>query len=275
MNRERQPEINRSVWSRRGYVESFPSEPTWTDDGEQAALSWVLDANPVPSVLDLGVGAGRTAGLLAERASTYVGLDYSAAMVERARAAYPRADIRIGDARDLHAFADGSVDLVTFSFNGIDAVSHADRRRVLGEMHRVIRAGGYVLYSTLNTLGGLYGERPWRRYELGAAPVPTRSVRHLVRVLRTAVRHPRSCVNWLKLHRFEQAHPDWGIGVLSAHDFSILAHFTTPSAAVAEARAAGFEVERVYAKSGALLDPADPQTDEEWIHVVARRTADG
>jgi len=40
-------------------------------------------------VLDLGVGGGRTTPYLANRASRYVGIDYSAAMIKACRTKFP------------------------------------------------------------------------------------------------------------------------------------------------------------------------------------------
>lgn len=269
-----QSDINRATWSRREYVGQFPSAGTWTDEGERRATGDVLERVPRPDVLDLGVGTGRTAGLVADRAASYVGLDYSPAMIERARLAYPDLDLRVGDARDLGAFAAGQVSLTLFSFNGIDAVAHGDRAQVLAEIFRVTRPGGFALYSTLNRGGPLYRERPWWLYEPGhPEPPPPRSRQLYLRGLRSLVGHPRRYANWLRLRRFTEHHDDWSVGVLSAHDFAILAHFIEPAAAVREARAAGFEVTAVYDTSGTALDPSRPDTDAEWIHLIVGKAS--
>ena len=53
---------------------------------------------PGATVLDLGVGVGRTAGPLSKIASCYIGLDYSQGMVEACRARYPQLEVHHGDA---------------------------------------------------------------------------------------------------------------------------------------------------------------------------------
>lgn len=101
-------------------------------------------------VLDLGVGAGRTSRYLAE-ARSYLGVDYSTAMVEACRRELPALRFVTGDARHLDFVADASVDLVLFSYNGIDHADAAGRRRILAEMRRVLRPGGLMILSSHNT----------------------------------------------------------------------------------------------------------------------------
>jgi SAM-dependent methyltransferase len=99
-------------------------------------------------VLDLGVGSGRTTAALVARATpgTYLGIDVAPSMVEAARQMHPGVDLRLGDAADLQAVADGSVDVAVFSYNGLDYVHpYGDRVRCLRELHRVVRPGGTVL----------------------------------------------------------------------------------------------------------------------------------
>ncbi len=103
------------------------------------------------AVLDLGVGAGRTTPHLAARATRYVGLDYSDAMIARCREKFPALDFVIGDAADLSAFEDRSFDAVVFSFNGLGCLPEdAQRRRCLSEIARVTRPGGAFVFSLHN-----------------------------------------------------------------------------------------------------------------------------
>jgi predicted TPR repeat methyltransferase len=52
---------------------------------------------PGPRVLDVGIDTGRTTGFLAPQAARYVGFDCAPAMIERARARSPAADLRVAD----------------------------------------------------------------------------------------------------------------------------------------------------------------------------------
>ena len=56
---------------------------------------------PDERVLDVGCGAGAALAPAAERAASAVGVELSPGMAERARAAAPTADVRVGDAMQL------------------------------------------------------------------------------------------------------------------------------------------------------------------------------
>ena len=43
-----------------------------------------------------------------------------------------------------------------FSFNGVDSVSHGDRLRILREVFRVVKKGGYFSFSSHNTKSDEY-----------------------------------------------------------------------------------------------------------------------
>jgi SAM-dependent methyltransferase len=118
---------------------------------ERTILDIVRRRLPQSRMLDLGVGGGRTTVPFAEHAAVYVGVDYSAGMIEACHARFGRErwQFTVADARDL-PFEDGSFDFVLFSFNGIDSVSHEDRQRVLTEIHRVLSRGGLFAFSAHN-----------------------------------------------------------------------------------------------------------------------------
>ena len=105
-------------------------------------------------MLDLGVGGGRTTKHFFPLVKDYIGVDYSAAMIEackeRFSSYYPSIKFMVGDARNLSQFADNSFDLILFSFNGIDYISHEDRLKVLQEINRVGKSGGYFFFSSHN-----------------------------------------------------------------------------------------------------------------------------
>ncbi|HTO78407.1 MAG TPA: class I SAM-dependent methyltransferase [Methylocystis sp.] len=106
---------------------------------------------PGCALLDLGVGAGRTAGPLSQIAGRYVGADVSPAMVEACKRRYPLLDIRLIDATDLSQFSNGEFDAVVFSFNGIDYIdSDEGRARCLKEVARVLTEEGVFIFSCHN-----------------------------------------------------------------------------------------------------------------------------
>ena len=101
-------------------------------------------------MIDLGVGAGRTARHFAPRVRSYVGIDYAPGMVERCRRDLPGHRFEVGDACRLDGLADASSDFVLFSYNGIDHVGLDERALVLREMARLLRPGGTLAFSSHN-----------------------------------------------------------------------------------------------------------------------------
>ena len=137
-----QDATNQRSWAAQGPLQHLASLQGFTDEGERAAYWRIADEVRNKRILDLGVGPGRTVTLLRSLTEDYAAIDYLPAMVEVARKKHPFVDVRVGDARDLSRFADGSFALVVFSYSGIDAVDHEDRRRVLQEAHRVLMPNG-------------------------------------------------------------------------------------------------------------------------------------
>lgn len=106
---------------------------------------------PKARMLDLGVGGGRTTLHFAPRVQSYVGLDYAEGMVRACERRFAGREYRFvhGDARALPFDAE-AFDVVVFSYNGIDYVSHADRERILDEIRRVLSPAGQFVFSTHN-----------------------------------------------------------------------------------------------------------------------------
>lgn len=107
---------------------------------------------PGETILDIGVGAGRTAPHLAPAAAAYIGIDYSEPMIEAARRRFPELDFRRGDAADLTGFENERFDLVVFSFNGMSSIpTDESRRRAFREVTRVLKPGGRYIFSVSNS----------------------------------------------------------------------------------------------------------------------------
>jgi ubiquinone/menaquinone biosynthesis C-methylase UbiE len=105
---------------------------------------------PNISILDIGVGGGRTTAYLAAPSDQYVGIDYSEEMVRACRSRYPSQRFELCDASDLTMFADKSFDAVVFSFNGIDTLGPEGRSRCFSEVARVLADDGKFIFSSHN-----------------------------------------------------------------------------------------------------------------------------
>jgi len=122
----------------------------YTQTFAQATRDFVddlLDAARVGAgmhVLDVACGPGLAAAAAIERGALPIGLDFSSAMIELARAYHPGIRFEQGDAEAL-PFAEGSFDAVVANF-GIHHVP--DPVRALSEARRVPRTGGRTAFTT-------------------------------------------------------------------------------------------------------------------------------
>ena len=94
-------------------------------------------------VLDVATGPGYVAAAAAKRGANVTGLDFSRAMVERARRDHPAVEFTEGDAEAL-AFADGSFDAVVMNY-GLLHLARPDQ--ALAEACRVLRPGGRFAFT--------------------------------------------------------------------------------------------------------------------------------
>lgn len=136
-------------------------------------------------VLDLGCGAGRTSVALAEIGLPVFGIDISELMIEVAREQALQAGVgdiseyAVMDSRDLSSIPDGGFDAALYSYNGLELVPGLrGKRRVLREVHRVLRPGGRVIICahSLFAFNRYAGTRLWAfaRYLAGQCGLPVR-----------------------------------------------------------------------------------------------------
>lgn len=212
------------------------------------------------SLLDLGVGAGRTTHELAPRCRHYVGADYAEPMVQACRTRFGEliqrrgARFEVADARAL-PFEDADFDVVFFSYNGIDLVGAHDRATVLAQCRRVLRPGGWLVYSSHNL--NWFDDRRGIRWQ---------GVRHYLQTL--AFRR--------RMRRLNQAH--WPIAGKPEIDLvdpfgGGLTCYIRPAEMLRQTRAAGFGEIRVFDLLGQEV-PEGPVRDampDPWVYLMARQ----
>ncbi len=217
-------------------------------------------------MLDLGVGTGRTGWTFAPLVRRYVGVDYSARMIEAARrrlGGEPGVELVVGDARDLTPI-EGEFDFILFSFNGIDAVSAEDRLRVLDQVRSKLRPGGFFLFST-HSLGTLpfdtrripsphfAGSRLYRAYAWLDGFRYARRIREINQGLDLAAARSRG----------------WDVIPSMAHNFSIRDYYVDPEYQVEQLREHGLEVVAVFDPEGAEVTLPHPSRDPWFDYLCA------
>jgi len=191
------------------------------------------------TMLDIGVGGGRTTFHFAPRVKKYIGVDYSEGMVEACKkrfAGYPcDVTFEMCDAKSMSNFGDRTFDFVLFSFNGLDSLSPADRLTALGEIHRVGKNGSYFCFSTHNLQSAA------RIFEVD------------LRFLRHPRRAVKDCLRWFLLRYWHNR--GLAIETLNSVEHALITdgalgyglrlHYVKPSAQVAQL-GAWFEDVRVF-----------------------------
>ncbi len=105
-----------------------------------------IDIRAARRYLDVGCGVGAAASEVAARSGMEVtGIDVDPGQIKTARAAHPHLRFMVMDAAKLQ-FHDAEFDIVATSM-----VTHhmTDWERAFSEMIRVLRPGGYLIYSDL------------------------------------------------------------------------------------------------------------------------------
>ncbi|MES1191902.1 MAG: class I SAM-dependent methyltransferase [Steroidobacter sp.] len=260
--------INQLTWTTPGAIRELDYNSDYTDAGERAALAFVRNDITGTPILDIGVGTGRTIGLLKPLSSDYRGIDYLQSMVELSRRRYPDATIELGDARNLPEMPADHFGFVQFSYNGIDSVSAHDRKQVLANVYRVLVNNGLFLFSTLNMNGPIPKQRPWHMF-LPQAPDP---LRFAVRFARMLLWKPVEVLRWYKLRKHQENGAGFLVAPLPAHHWSILAHYTSIERQVDELEQNGFAVVCIFSSEpGNVVLPGDDTSGIDYFHVVARK----
>jgi SAM-dependent methyltransferase len=124
-------------------------------------------------LLDIATGPGYAASMAKERGAAPVGVDFSRAMVERAREIHPTLLFETADAHDL-PFEDGRFDCVVSNFG----VQHfVDPARVFSEVARVLKPRGRFAFTlwadnSLNCAGAVL-DGALARHASATTAIPT------------------------------------------------------------------------------------------------------
>jgi SAM-dependent methyltransferase len=204
------------------------------------------------AILDLGVGGGRTTPHLSRLTSRYVGVDYAAKMVAACQRKFPELEFLVADATNLARLGNGNFDSVVMAFNGMDAlVPHQARRRCLAEIHRVLRDGGVLIFSSHNPRA-VFLRPAWnpKRIEAVAQTLAGKRkwllepARFLLLCLRVVVALARSAMaSAFRLSRRVWRRAFWsgdGYMVDPAHG-GVLTHYAVPERVIEEVEQQGFQ----------------------------------
>lgn len=131
-----------SLYDNQGVVQVAPSPKV------VEATGFLLGADS-GTVLDLGCGTGRHTPYLLREGFQVLGCDASGSALQIARAAIPQAEFQQCDIGSL-PYRDGSIEAI-LSHAVIQHGVMATIRKVIAEMHRVLRPGGRLFVTVVST----------------------------------------------------------------------------------------------------------------------------
>jgi ubiquinone/menaquinone biosynthesis C-methylase UbiE len=251
-------ERNRTIYEApevvRHYARTCELQPA-----ERTILAELADDLPHSSVLDIGVGGGRTTAHVGQRAKKYVAIDYAPRMISAARARYAHLSFEflVADARAM-PFTGPSFDVALFSHNGIDYVDHEDRLRVFDEVHRVLFSGGLFVFSTHNL----------DRDDLEFVPRPQeglfRRARHALHRARLRKHNP----DYRQLRSRAHAMVNDGVFGFRAATYHVRLHTQ-----VQQLQSAGFDNVRVFSgvTGSELVASPTCRPPDPWLYFTCRR----
>lgn len=231
---------------------------------EQSAMASVSDRIRGGRILDIGVGGGRTVKALLELSADYIGIDYVDEMVQACRAKFPGTKFEHADARAMPQFADTSFDLIVFAWAGICMVDHAGRIAILKEIRRLLKPGGFFIFSSYNRNSPEYrASFVFPKLELTANPVKLAA-----RALAFAGNLSRSARNRLKFRAHEIRTDEYAIINDKCHDYRTMLYYITLQNQYKQLRQAGFAGD-VHAYDNRGQEITADTIDDSITYVVA------
>ncbi len=229
---------------------------------EQAFLKEYSDDLKGARLLDIGIGAGRTTRFLLPMVGQYIGVDYSPEMIKEAKTHFPQAQLEVQDARDLSAYADGQFDVVMFSFNGIDCLSHEGRLRAMSEIRRVLKPRGLFAFSSHNRDRPLLKPYAFQHLTLS---------KHPIRLLKNLALYWRGIRNWQRFLKLSDENPEYALRSDSSNLFTTPLYYIAKEAACKQLEQQGFQIEAIYDRRGQHTKIDEFDSISGWIFFASRK----
>lgn len=252
------PRRNSSVWSSGNYVGAYATRVLRPP--EVVFLLRYADSLG-GRVLELGCGAGRITGYLGARGGQVLGIDISQDMVDYCRRRYPELQFRLGDLSDLSSLPDRSRDVIVAEFNVLGVLDDLERKRVLSDLHRVLSAGGLLLFSAHNLAFAPSVPSPVGLLKRSRGP--THALWNLGRL-------PLRERNHRRIGRLERREGDYALVNDQAHDYRFLHYYIGRDAQARQLAEAGFELLDCLDGDGRSVHAGEAAGDHPELHYAAR-----
>jgi ubiquinone/menaquinone biosynthesis C-methylase UbiE len=213
------------------------------------------------TMLDIGVGGGRTTLHFAPLVARYVAIDYSEAMIKACEERFSRNGnsyrFEVCDVRTMEIFEDDHFDFILIAFNGLDYVDHEGRLQALREMRRVCKPDGRLAFSSHN----LYGVDRLLSLNVPGRMKLKNRVKRALHVSSLRLLNPPPAT--LK----KQSHAVINDGV---YDFRLKTYYVKPEYQIQQLAEAGFSRVQIFALDGQEISgPAGfHQIADPWLYYL-------
>jgi SAM-dependent methyltransferase len=253
-----QDEINRAVYFEQTVLRHYLSEAL--DPAEVTCLLKYQPDFAFKSLLDVGVGTGRTTHFLHSLAARYEAIDYSPVMVEYMKRRFPGVSVRQADWCKLNCFGDGEFDFVFAPCNVIDVLSPESRLLALAESRRVLKPGGLFACASHNRNFLPAQSGPRMRWTLNPVKLATNGLKFLKRTN-----------NHRRVVKLRQSTADYALLNDEGHDYACLHYYITRDTMRAQLAAAGFYLLDVIARNGYIIPEGSSDAANPNLLYVSRR----
>ncbi|CAN5274063.1 hypothetical protein BH10ACI1_BH10ACI1_28880 [soil metagenome] len=140
------------------WAENYDSVENKTRDLEARALREMVKPENDLTILEIGCGTGKNTEYLQTIAKKLIGADFSAEMLEKAKAKITAKNIEFVqfDLRKTWDFAGNSFDLITCSL-ALEHIENIDF--IFGQAHKVLRVGGKFYIGELHSFKQYLGSK--------------------------------------------------------------------------------------------------------------------
>jgi len=249
--------INRPTYAAEGIVRWY-RDLDFIHEVEEVILKKVYPFIKDTTLLDIGIGGGRTTKYLLEVSEDYVGIDYTTQLAQIVKKKYPLAAVSCADARALPMLRE-VFDFALFSLNGLDYVDHVGRLRALREIYRVLKPGGFFMFSTHNRDHRGFRKLPWQENT-------SLSLGHLKSCLYTLAHWPRH----LMMKKHEVLTNQYAIVNDTAHGFSLLTYYISIGQQITQLENEGFVHIEAYDMDG---NRVETDIDFPWTYYLTQKPA--
>jgi SAM-dependent methyltransferase len=259
--------VNRHAWATGGYVADYANRRLLP---VEALLMARYRETLSGRTIEMGCGAGRVLGYLVALGGEVHGIDISPAMVAHCHAAYPTAEVRVGDLSDLEATVSGRFSAVLAIDNVLDVFDDAERRRVLSGLRGLLEPDGLLFLCSHNLdyaeRLGLEGAQGTRR---ALQLVQKATARPLPQIARGIAKLPRQIANRRRLAPLQRRAVDHAIINDEAHDYGLLHYYIRRDDQARQLSEQGYELIECLDIDGNIVPPG-ARSPAPWLHYVAR-----